>query len=162
MQICMFADQFCSLAQSNSWIYLTHLLWHCMQLMSDLLTSQKIQLKLQTSLANPHVPRRMSSGAIQIKLPIWVAVFVVGPFTSLPKPKSAILTLLSAVMSKFGVFKSRCATPCSCNQERPAVTPSIASLPLQPTSSYQCWRIMMHCSHTPRTYKSRYRRIMTP
>ena len=97
--------------------------------MNDLLTSQKIQLKLQTSLANPHVPRRTSSVAIQIKLPIWVAVFAVGPFTSLPNPKSAILTLLSVVMSKFGVFKSRCATPCSCNQERPAVTASIASLP---------------------------------
>ena len=108
-----------------------HRPWYWIQCMSDLFTSPKTQLNDQTLLARGHEPQRMSSSAIQMKLPIWVAVFAVGPFTSLPKPKSAILTLLSVVMSKFGVFKSRCATHCSCNQERPAVTASIAFLQLQ-------------------------------
>ena len=104
---------------------------HKGSLLTQRRTSQKIVDKENRSLARPKVPRRMSSGAIQMKLPIWVAVFAVGPFTSLPRPKSAILTFLSDVMSKFGVFISKCATPCSCNQERPAVTATIASLPLQ-------------------------------
>ena len=112
--------------------------WHSEK--HPVLTSINIVDNDQISLATEQVPFKICSGAIQVNVPIWVAVFV-GPLTSLPRPKSAILTCLSEVRSRFGDLRSRCATPCSCKQERPAVTAIMACFPLQTL----IWSVVCSC-----------------
>lgn len=92
-------------------------------------TSHSIVLYDHMSLAVKQTPLMSCSGAAQMYVPPCVAKLSV-EVSIRPKPRSAIFTFLSSVISRLGVLRSLWQQPFSCRHANPAATAKIACRPL--------------------------------